>query len=94
MFSWRVYDGSGDPDRAIYTLGGHDLGRGDAGLLNFEQVVQHWPDGSDFAIRPYYSPMDQPRRLYPMNGNPIWERLTIDGRQRGIDILYPGLAFP
>lgn len=93
-FSWRVYDGQGDVNRAVYTFDGEDLGRGDVGLLSFERIVKRSAAGSSFVIEPYYSPLERPQRLYPMNGNPIWDRLTNAGEERNVFVLYPGLAFP
>jgi len=91
VFNWRVYEGKGDPATAVYVLGDTELGEGDEGLLNFERVIHHAPAFARYRIGQYYSPFDRSPRAYPMDDNPIWERILAAARNRNIAIVYPTL---
>ena len=86
VLSWRDYDGTSDPDEALYLLDGKEMGRGLRGVIRTLSEFDHLPPGTVVDVHtgfPTYEPSGPNRRL-PYDE--AFEEFHAFARSRGITI--------
>jgi hypothetical protein len=83
---WKDYDGTGDPSKARYILGGKDIGTGDQGIQNIKEHIRWLPSSISIVVLQYYGDAgDGIKRKYPFDINSLREYAD----KYGVRILIP-----
>jgi hypothetical protein len=71
MLTWDVYEGQGDPEKAVYFLDGERMGEGVAGLQSVRERIARLPRGEEMQIYPHFSGLRQAGRPYPFSADDL-----------------------
>ncbi|MCX5658832.1 MAG: hypothetical protein NTW19_03820 [Planctomycetota bacterium] len=84
--NWRDYDGTNDPQNAVYILADKVLGRGADGLAALHTAIASLPTGTQINIQPYYGdPGAERKKEYPFDVAEMREF----ARQHGVELGVP-----
>ena len=74
MLLWAAYDGTGDPEGAIYSLDGQSIGKGKVGIDRLKHIISRMPQGSRVDVGHYYGGgAGEPKRKYPFDVRDLLE---------------------
>jgi hypothetical protein len=100
--TWMEYDGTGDPERAVYCLDGTNIGRGSMGFVALMLRLQKLPIGSTMEVITGFPPMTAsgPDRCEPFSASwGDWDHsrygiLRQVTRERKIRVTLDGKDYP